>query len=160
MRNNWGSKKASCKRSRLGCTPGSRTMRCGAGTTQMTTAAAAIASTIVSQNRPLTPTHRSTTGPAISAIRKEAPILIPTSAIALVRCCSRVRSARRASTTAAIAPLPCNARPSTTPVMVSAIAATTLPRAKIASPITISGFRPKRSESMPNGIWNKAWVRP
>nr|VUD32621.1 Uncharacterised protein [Raoultella sp. NCTC 9187] len=55
-------------------------------------------------------------------------------------------------TAAAIAPEPCSARPRIMPQMESLSAAIMLPITKISSPPTISGLRPMRSESRPNGI--------
>ncbi len=48
----------------------------------------------------------------------------------------------------------------TTPTRVSASAATTLPAANNNKPAVITGLRPMRSESMPKGICNRAWVSP
>ena len=91
---------------------------------------------------------------------KAPPMLMPMVAITRVRTSSRDKSAARAMTAAATAPLPCRARPRITPWMVSAPAATTLPRAKINIPPTMTGLRPMRSESSPKGICNSAWVSP
>ncbi len=61
-------------------------------------------------------------------------MLMPIIAIALVRCCSRVRSESSAITAAEIAPAPCRTRPAITPQMESALAARAAPAAKISSP--------------------------
>ncbi|MOA34737.1 hypothetical protein D3C78_1561340 [compost metagenome] len=87
-------------------------------------------------------------------------MLMPIIAIALVRCCSRVRSDSIAITAAEIAPAPCSTRPAITPQMVSAFAASAAPAAKISRPTTITGRRPMRSERVPKGICRMAWVRP
>ena len=85
---------------------------------------------------------------------------MPISAIALVRLDSRVESATSAMTAAAIAPLPCSARPMMMPVMLSDMAATTLPSAKSTRPPMMTGLRPMRSDSIPKGICSSACVRP
>ena len=87
-------------------------------------------------------------------------MLMPMVAMARVRTSSRVRSAARAMTAAAMAPLPWITRPTMTPSMLLASAATTLPRANRARPAKITGLRPMRSESMPKGMPSIAWVRP
>ena len=132
----------------------------GAGTQRCSTTMPARASAAVSQNSPARPTRPVSALPATIASANANPMLTPMTAMALVRCSSRVRSAVRAMTAAPIAPKPCRARPAMTPHIVSASAATTLPAAKISSPATITRLRPMRSESMPKGIWKAAWVRP
>ena len=81
-------------------------------------------------------------------------------AIALVRCSSRVRSATSAITVLAIAPAPCRVRPRMIPSTLSAMPATTLPRANSASPPMMIGLRPTWSDNQPKGICNSAWVSP
>ncbi|MCY1458774.1 hypothetical protein D9M71_761870 [compost metagenome] len=61
-------------------------------------------------------------------------MVMPIMAMALVRCCSRVRSDSKAITAAEIAPAPCRMRPAMTPQMLSALAASRLPRANTISP--------------------------
>ncbi|MNW20167.1 hypothetical protein D3C71_2204410 [compost metagenome] len=62
-------------------------------------------------------------------------MLMPIMAMALVRCCSRVRSESNAITAAEMAPAPCSTRPAITPQMESALAARAAPAAKISRPI-------------------------
>ena len=62
------------------------------------------------------------------------PMLAPTSAIALVRTMSRVKSANKAVTAADTAPAPWSARPTNKPCMLSAKAAQRLPTAKTNKP--------------------------
>ena len=76
------------------------------------------------------------------------------------RASSRVRSAASAMIAAAIAPLPCSARPAITCVIDSASAAMMLPAQNRTSPPTMTVLRPIRSERKPNGSWNRLWVRP
>ena len=85
---------------------------------------------------------------------------MPTSAIALVRTLSRVTSASKAVTAAEIAPAPWIARPATSHCTLGAQAAIALPSANRASPSRITGLRPQRSDAMPSGICNRAWVSP
>ncbi len=87
-------------------------------------------------------------------------MVLPIRAMAWVRFSSRVRSASRAVTAAEMAPAPCRARPTSTPIRVSALAAGKLPAAKMIRPKMITGLRPMRSEAMPKGIIRIAWVRP
>ena len=91
--------------------------RPGLGTTNSVIAMPTIASPTISQKMPLTPTKSAITGPVTSAIMKEAPMLIPTRAIALVRFSSVVRSATSARMTEPMAPEPCSARPMMTPLI-------------------------------------------
>lgn len=69
----------------------------------------------VNQNSPCRPNRWVSTGPSTMATAKETPMLMPIIAIALVRCCSRVRSESSAITAAEIAPAPCRTRPAITP---------------------------------------------
>ena len=87
-------------------------------------------------------------------------MLPPTSAMALVRTASRVWSASSAVTAADTAPAPCSARPTSSPVSESAMAASRLPAANTKRPSTMTRLRPKRSEAMPSGSCSTAWVRP
>ena len=73
-------------------------------------------------------------------------------AMALVRFCSAVKSVTKAIRVLAIAPVPCSARPTTTPIADSDKAATTLPITKSARPPKITGLRPILSDNKPNGI--------
>ena len=79
-------------------------------------------------------------------------MVAPTTAIARVRTSSRVRSATIARIDEPTAPAPCRTRPSSTPSIEVASAATTLPRANSARPAEITRLRPKRSERSPSGI--------
>ena len=136
-------------------------MRGGAlGTTHVTTAIAASASTPVSANRPPMPTAAYSGGAPTSDSAKVSPMDAPTIAIALVRCSSRVASAMNAVTAAEIAPAPCTARPMIVQKMSSADAAMKLPAANSTRPATITGLRPQRSLAAPNGICSRPWVRP
>ena len=128
----------------------------GVGTYRCSTTIPATPSAAVSQNRPEMPTSPVNAWPTIIASANAKPMLTPMIAIALVRWSSRVRSAVRAITAAPIAPSPCRARPATTPHIVSASAATTLPAAKMSRPALMTRFRPIRSESIPKGIWKMA----
>ena len=76
---------------------------------------AKIVSTAVNQNRPLKPKASATIGPKTIAKVNDKPINIPMVAITFGRCSSRLKSAANANTALAIAPVPCNARPKTTP---------------------------------------------
>jgi hypothetical protein len=118
------------------------------------------ASAAVIQNNPDTPISAARGAPATSETTKEPPMHMPITVIARVRSSSRVASASSAVSAAAIAPAPCSARPAMTPPMVVLVAATTLPQAKIARPMTMTGTRPYRSDSRPNGICSSAWVSP
>ena len=133
---------------------------CGVGTAQMTRTIPLMASNAVNQKTPARSLRDATSGPSTKANIKETPMLAPTSAIALVRCSSRVKSATIAITVLAIAPAPCSRRPSTIPSMLSAIAATTLPRANSSRPPTITGLRPTLSDNHPRGTCNSACMRP
>ena len=130
------------------------------GTTHRVNAIPMVASTAIIQNRACRPNVCVMMGPSTIAIANVTPKLTPMNAIALVRFCSRVKSDSSAITAAAIAPEPCRARPSIIPQMEWERAAITLPSTKTSSPPTISGLRPTRSESRPNGIWNTACARP
>ncbi len=117
-------------------------------------------STTVSQNSPLSPSQWASSGPRISARIKEAPTDMPIKAMARVRWRSLTTSPISAMMTLAMAPAPCRARPRITPWMVSLSAATAPPATNSNRPASNSGRRPKRSESMPNGICNMACIRP
>ena len=136
-----------------------RTRR-GVGTTNWVMAMPTSASPTISQKMPATPMKRATIGPAMIATMKEAPIEMPTVAMALVRCSSRVRSATSARITEPTAPEPCSARPMMTPPIEVDIAATALPSANSSSPNTIITLRPTRSDNSPNGICSRPWLRP
>jgi hypothetical protein len=60
---------------------------------------------------PERPIRAFSAGAATSERANTRPMLEPISAITLVRCCSRVRSAASAVTAAEMAPAPCRARP-------------------------------------------------
>ncbi len=94
-----------------------RLSRLGVGTTNKVTAMPNAARTTISQKMPGTPITLAAIGPATSAIRNDAPIVMPTTAIALVRLFSDVRSATMARITAPTAPAPCSARPTITPLI-------------------------------------------
>ena len=130
------------------------------GTTHRVKAMPRVASTAIIQNRACRPSAWVIIGPSTIAIANVTPKLTPIKAMALVRFCSRVKSDSSAITAAAIAPEPCRARPRIIPQMEWERAAMTLPSTKTSSPPTISGLRPTRSESRPNGIWNTACARP
>ncbi len=70
---------------------------------------------VVTKNKPEIPTRLVSQGPRLNATTKDRPILIPIAAMALVRCSSRVTSAKSAMTTAETAPAPAIARPIITP---------------------------------------------
>ena len=93
------------------------------------------ASTTISQKMPATPTKLATIGPATSATMKDPPMVMPTSAIALVRFSSAVRSATSARMTEPTAPAPCSARPTMTPSIEVDSAATALPIANRIRPM-------------------------
>ena len=76
------------------------------GTTQMITAMAPSASRPVRSNMPGTPMALYSAGPASSDAMKLMPMVMPTMAMALVRCSSRVESAIIAEIAAEIAPAP------------------------------------------------------
>ena len=82
-----------------------RTWR-GFGTTNWVIAIPSSANPTISQKMPPTPTKFAMIGPATSAIMKEAPMVIPTTAIAFVRFSSAVRSATSARITEPTAPAP------------------------------------------------------
>ena len=124
------------------------------GTTQMVSTIPVVARAAIIQNSAWSPSAWVTIGPSTIAMAKVIPKLTPINAIALVRFCSRVKSESSAITAAA------NARPRIMPQIESERAAITLPRTNTASPPTISGLRPMRSESRPKGIWKTACARP
>ncbi len=76
----------------------------GVGTTNSVMAMPASASTTISQKMPRTPMKVAAIGPATNATMKEAPMVMPTIAIALVRLSSVVRSATSARITEPTAP--------------------------------------------------------
>jgi len=116
------------------------------GVTHLTIAIAPKANTAVNQNKPDIPTIPASHGPEINAKIKAAPIVAPMIAIIFERSSGRLRSAANAIKVLAIAPEPCNARPTISPQTVSALAAITLPIANIIKPMMITGFRPIRSD--------------
>ncbi|MND64777.1 hypothetical protein D3C80_561230 [compost metagenome] len=89
----------------------------------------------VARNNPDRPKARVSNGPTTMATANDRPMVMPIMAMALVRCCSRVRSDNKAMTAAEIAPAPCRIRPAITPQIESALAASTLPSAKIINPM-------------------------
>lgn len=99
-------------------------------------------------------------GASTKASANTRPMLPPIKAIALVRTTSRVWSAKSAVTAAETAPAPCTARPTSSPLTLSAKAASRLPSANTSKPAMMTRLRPSRSEAMPNGICKQAWVRP
>ncbi|MCY1443586.1 hypothetical protein D9M71_600100 [compost metagenome] len=104
------------------------------GTTKAISRMPTRASPAVARNNPDKPKALVSNGPTTMATANDRPMLMPIMAMALVRCCSRVRSDSSAMTAAEIAPAPCRIRPAITPQMESAWAANTLPRAKTTSP--------------------------
>ncbi len=82
-------------------------------------------------------------------------MVIPTTAIARVRTSSRVRSATMARIVEPTAPAPCRMRPSSTPSIEVASAATTLPTPNSARPAGDHHLRPMRSERSPSGICSR-----
>jgi len=130
------------------------------GVNSSTTAMPAIASAAVSQNRPPNPIAPVSGGAATSDSANMAAMLMPTSAIALVRTSSRVRSASSAVTAADTAPAPCSARPATSICTLPASAAMALPSANTTRPATITFLRPMRSEASPSGTCITACVSP
>ena len=133
---------------------------CGSGTTNWVMAMASSARKTISQKMPCTPVKLATIGPATRATMNERPMVTPTMAIALVRFSSLVRSATSARITEPAAPDPCSSRPRITPSIEVETAATALPIAKSASPVTIKTLRPILSERTPKGICRSAWLRP
>ena len=75
----------------------------------------------------------------------------PISAIALDRCSSPTRSLMAAVIVELMAPAPWRNRPMISIVMSSATAQSTEPTANSNSPIRMTGLRPIRSLSRPNG---------
>ena len=130
------------------------------GVTTVTTPIAASASRPVSAKIPPMPIAPYNSGAPTSDSAKVRPIDAPTSAIALVRCESRVLSAMNAVTAAEIAPAPCTARPRIVVTRSCAPAATKLPAANSSRPNTMTRLRPRRSEAMPNGICSRPCVSP
>ena len=118
------------------------------------------ASTIHAKKIDFRPNHPLSNGAKTIAIAKDTPMLAPIVAIALLRFCSVVSSASKASKTPAIAPEPCSALPTISIVALSAKYAISDPTRKRLTPKTSADFRPMRSDSRPNGIWNSAWVSP
>ena len=118
------------------------------------------ASIAVSQKTPATPHDAATIGPNNIAKAKLMPMLIPITAITLGRCSSRLKSLANASKALAIAPMPCNARPTVTIWIDSANAAMTEPIANTTKPPIITFLRPILSDKRPIGICNTACVRP
>ncbi|MNP29152.1 hypothetical protein D3C76_1221620 [compost metagenome] len=104
------------------------------GTTKAISRIPTKASPAVARNNPDKPKALVNSGPTTMATANDRPMLMPIMAMALVRCCSRVRSDSSAMTAAEIAPAPCRMRPAITPQIESAWAAKMLPRAKITSP--------------------------
>ncbi|KWV88928.1 hypothetical protein PFLmoz3_01827 [Pseudomonas fluorescens] len=88
----------------------------------------------MARNSPCKPNARVSKGPTTMATANDRPMVMPIIAMALVRCCSRVRSDSNAITAAEIAPAPCRMRPAITPQIESDWAASTLPRANTISP--------------------------
>lgn len=85
------------------------------GTTKAISRIPTRASPAVVRNNPDKPKARVSNGPTTMATANDRPILMPIMAMALVRCCSRVRSDSSAMTAAEIAPAPCRIRPAITP---------------------------------------------
>ena len=129
-----------------------RLMEAALGTKKKATKTPITPSNAVAQKTPESPKLAVKTGPSIIASIKEKPMLPPIAAMALERFCSTVKSATKAINVLAIAPVPCKARPTTNPAIVSASAATTLPAININKPPIITGWRPIRSERRPRGI--------
>ena len=114
----------------------------------------------VSQNSPPRPITAASGGAATSDSANIAAMLMPTSAMPLVRTSSRVWSASSAVTAADTAPAPWMARPMMSICTLPASAATALPRANTSSPTTMTFLRPTRSDASPSGICITACVRP
>ncbi|MNI57033.1 hypothetical protein D3C73_1120690 [compost metagenome] len=104
------------------------------GTMNMTITMPSSAMPPVARNNPDRPKARVSNGPTTMATANDRPMVMPIMAMALVRCCSRVRSDNKAMTAAEIAPAPCRIRPAITPQIESALAASTLPRANTIRP--------------------------
>jgi len=79
-------------------------------------------------------------------------MLIPITAMDLVRCSLRVKSAFNANTAAEIAPAPCTARPIINQIIEFENAAITLPNANTINPMAMTCFRLNRSDRIPEGI--------
>ena len=107
------------------------------GTTCSTTQMATVASTPMKAKMPAMPIQRYIGGASTSEIANTSPIEAPITAMVLVRCSSRVRSAASAITAAEIAPAPWMKRPRMVSQMSSASAAMKLPSAKRMSPMTM-----------------------
>ncbi len=88
----------------------------------------------VARNSPDRPNALVRMGPTTIAMANDTPIVIPIIAMALVRCCSRVRSDSKAITAAEIAPAPWRIRPAITPQIDVDCAASTLPSANTTNP--------------------------
>ena len=131
-----------------------------AGVHSSTMAMPPSASAAVSPNRPDSPNQPASGGAAMSEMANISPMLMPTSAMPLVRTSSRVRSASSAVTAADTAPAPCSARPIISPWMLPASAASTLPAANTSRPATMTRLRPSRSDARPSGTCITACVRP
>ena len=96
----------------------------------------------MNQKMPDTPTKPARIGPATNATMNDAPMVMPTMAIAWVRLSSVVRSATNANITAPTAPAPCSTRPTMTPSIEVDTAATALPIPNMINPRTIISFAP------------------
>ncbi|MNN64507.1 hypothetical protein D3C81_1799490 [compost metagenome] len=90
------------------------------GTTKAISKMPTRASPAVARNNPDRPKALVRSGPTTIATANDRPMLMPIMAMALVRCCSRVRSDSSAMTAAEMAPAPCRIRPAITPQMESA----------------------------------------
>ena len=140
---------------------GPRALRAGSGgTSHSTTAMPASVSPPVMANKPASPTAALSNGASTSARANTRPMLMPTSAMALVRTLSRVWSASSAVTAADTAPAPCSARAMIRPCTSVASAAHRQPAANVSNPNTITRLRPKRSDAMPSGNCSSACTRP
>ena len=73
---------------------------------------------------------------------------------------SRLTSVANAIIAPAMAPAPCNIRPTISHAIVSALAATKLPNANTAKPNKMTGLRPHLSDIIPIGICKAACVKP
>ena len=131
-----------------------------AGVSHSTTAMPATASAAVIQNKPPSPIAPASGGATTSDSANIAAMLMPTSAMPLVRTSSRVRSASSAVTAADTAPAPWMARPTISICTPPASAATTLPSAKTMRPMTMIFLRPTRSDASPSGTCITACVSP
>ena len=91
-------------------------------------------------------------GPIINESINATPIWNPTKAFAFALFSSETESAKKAISTADIAPPPWRALPIITKSILDELAAIMLPTKKINKPIIRSGFRPYLSDKYPNGI--------